>query len=86
MDWPISKRGEKKNKRLLHNVLLTFIIWPVPWAGKMKLSAYNPPCLARKISLKATLVNPLLTKLVWSRWLDEGSTEGVSGTVHKRKK
>ena len=40
--------------------------------GAILPSRDYPPCPARKISPKASIINPLLTKLVWSRRLDIG--------------
>ena len=68
-------------------IILYFIIWQAPRAGKMKqilrrdwlperarwshLARPGLPAASRKKNFpKSHIIDPLLTKFVWSRWLD----------------
>ena len=46
--------------------------WLATWAGKMVLCSGLPAVSCKKNSPETNTVNPLLFKLVWSRWLDTG--------------
>ena len=63
--------------------LTTFIIWLAPWAGKNSdwlperarsyLARSGPPTVSRDKNLtESQIINPLLTMLFRSRWLDMG--------------
>jgi len=73
----------RSRRRRRHGLLKLPIIWPAPRAGKMNqillcdrlpyLSRSGLPAAFRKKEFpESHVINPLLTKLVRSRWLDIG--------------
>ena len=75
-------RAEVYRARLNCNFIISIWIWQAPWAGKMNqiLCCYWLPERARWSYLphkspkknfpESQIINPLLAKLVWWRWLD----------------